>query len=149
MSRAKILILFVVTLIFGGAAVVATSDLVDEHEQKCRENIKVIVHDEPLWQQFRSEAQAAFRKEAAENPPMTGRTYSTPVGEFKTYFGKNRTYFRPSAKNEIVRDDIFIMKGNRTVAQFVDFIYSYGGSLDGPTSFNCLHLYNGMNVSQP
>ena len=62
-------------------------------------------------------------------------------------FGKNRTYFRPSAKNEIVRNDIFIMKGDKTVAQFVDFIYQYGSFLDGPTSFNCLHLYKGMSAS--
>jgi hypothetical protein len=149
MSRAKISILLLVALSVGGLAVVASSDLVDEHEQKCRENIKVIVHDEILWQQFRSEAQAAYRKEAAEKPPMTGRTYYVSVGEFKTSFGKGRTYFRPSAKNEIIRDDIFIMKGEKTVAQIVDFIYSYGGSLDGPTSFNCLHLYKGMRASHP
>jgi hypothetical protein len=149
MSRSKIFILTVVALIVGAAAVFATSDLVDEHEKKCRENIKVIVHDEPLWRQFRSEAQAAYRKEAAENPPMTGRTYTTPIGEFKTYFGKKRTHFRPSAKNQIVRDDVFIMKGDRTVVQIVDFVYSYGGSLDGPTSFNCLHLYKGMSASHP
>tara|TARA_R110000868_G_scaffold409282_1_gene694491 strand:+ start:767 stop:1216 length:450 start_codon:yes stop_codon:yes gene_type:complete len=147
MSRAKIFILLVVVLTLVGIAVVASSDLVDEHEQKCRENVKIIVHDELLWQQFRSQAQAAYQKEAAQIPPMTGRTYYVGVGEFTVSFGKNRTYFRPSAKNEIVRNDLFIMKGDKTVAQIVDFTYQYGGSLDGPTSFNCLHLYKGMSDS--
>lgn len=123
------------------------SDLVEEHEQTCRENVKVIVHDQSLWQQFRSQAQAAYRKEAALTPPMTGRSYHNSVGEFKVLYGTNRTYFRPSAHNEIVRDDLFIMKGGTTVAQFVDFIYQYGGSLDGPTGFNCLHHYKGIRAS--
>ena len=137
----------VVLLAVVGIIIRGFSDLVEEHEQKCRENVKVIVHNQALWQQFRSQAQAAYRKEAAQTPPMTGRTYYSSVGEFKVLYGKNRTYFRPAADNEIVRDDLFIMKDHKTVAQFVDFIYQYGGSLDGPTSFNCLHHYREISAS--
>ena len=147
MPRPKTFASLVIILAVVGITVQGCSDLVEEHEQKCRDNVKVIVHDQDLWQQFRSQAQAAYRKEAAQTPPMTGRTYYTSVGEFKVFFGKNRTYFRPSAHNEIVRDDLFIMKGGRIVAQFMDFIYEYGGSLDGPTGFNCLHHYKEISPS--
>jgi hypothetical protein len=61
---------------------------VDEHEQKCRENVKVVVHNELLWQQFRSQAQAAYGKEAAEIPTITGRTYYVEVVEFTDSYGK-------------------------------------------------------------
>ncbi|MBV2150323.1 hypothetical protein N5J77_00565 [Sphingobium yanoikuyae] len=121
------------------------NNMIEEHERICKQNMKVIVHDNDLWREYRAQSAAAYQREIQETPPMTGRTYYTPVGDFDTSFGKNKSHFRPNVDDKIVRDDIFITKGDKVVAQIVDYIYQYR-SIDGPTGFNCLKFYKDLSV---
>jgi hypothetical protein len=123
-------------------------NIIEEHERVCKQNMKVIVHDEKLWREYRAQSEAAYQKEILETPPMIGRTYYIPIGEFEVKFGERKTDFRANIpENKIVREDVFIMKGGKIVAQIVDFI-AYYKSIDGPTGFNCLHLYKNLNLRE-
>lgn len=127
--------------------------LIEEHERICRQNMDVIVHDEELWREYRLASIEAHRQEILQTPPMAGRTFVDPVGDFSFWYGDDKTYFRARIKaNEIVRDDVFLMKGGEIidngsrlkggeiVAQFVDYI-AYYKSIDGPTGFTCMNYY--------
>ena len=119
--------------------------MIAEHERICRQNMKVIVHDDDLWREYRAQSEAAHRREVKENPPIRGRTLYDPVGNFTISYGDEKSYFRPNVNDKILRNDIFVMKGDKVVVQIVDFIAQYR-SIDGATSFNCLHFYENLIV---
>ena len=107
--------------------------------------MEVIVHDNNLWREYRAESEAAHRRDSEKNPPIKWRTLYSPVGEFKIVYGDNKSFFRPNVDNKIVRNDVFVVKGDKVVAQIIDYIYQYR-SIDGLTSFNCLNLYKDLVI---
>ena len=139
-------VLKLIILAVAGIATQACSDIAKDHDRKCRESIKLIIHDQGLWQQYRRQSQIAHRQEMSLNPPNPGRTYWMDVGDFKMRFGEKKTFFRSSVDGKIIRDDLFILKHDKVVAQMVDFVASQRG-FDGDTSYNCIGYYKGMQVS--
>lgn len=133
-------------LAVAGIATQACSDIAKDHDRKCRESIKLIIHDEGLWRQYRLQSQIAHRHEMSLNPPNTGRTYWMGVGDFKMRFGEKKTLFRSTVDGKIVRDDLFILKNDKVVAQMVDYTALQKG-FDGPTGYDCIGYYKGMEVS--
>lgn len=121
-------------------------NIIKEHERVCGQNMKVIVHDEKLWREYRAQSEAAHQREMRATPPVKWRPLYVSVGEFKIAYGDEKTYFRANIdENKIVRDDLFIMNGDKIVLQIVDFI-AYYQSIDGPTSFSCLPLYENLII---
>lgn len=122
-----------------------SGDLVEEHGRICRQNMKVIVHDEVLWREYRAQSEAAHKREIQQDPPITWRPLYISIGDFTMTFGDNRSRSRPSIDGKIVRNDIFIIKGDKTVVQIVDFLGQYRG-IDGVTALNCLGLYENLII---
>lgn len=122
--------------------------LIEEHERTCRQNMKVIIHDDELWREYRAQSEAAHEREIQETPPVKWRPLYVSVGEFSIAYGDNKTSARADIdENKIVRDDLFIMKGDKVVTQIVDFI-AYYRSIDGATGFNCLPYYKDLIIGE-
>ena len=122
--------------------------LIEEHERICRKNMEVIVHDEELWREYRAQSAAAHEKEVLETPPVKWRPLYVSVGQFRIAYGDKKTPTRKNIKeNSIVRDDVFIMRGDKIVAQIVDFI-AYFSSIDGSTGLNCLPYYKNLIIGE-
>lgn len=65
-------------------------NIIEEHERVCRQNMKVIVHDEKLWREYRAQSKAAHQREMRETPPIQWRALYDPVGEFKIAYGQEK-----------------------------------------------------------
>ena len=132
-------------LALAGIATQACSDIAKDHDRKCRESINLIIHDEGLWRQYRLQSQKAHKQEMPLNPPNPGRTYWMSVGDFKTRYGDKKTVFRTAVDGKIVRDDLFIMKNDKIIAQMVDFTALQKG-FGFSTGYSCIEYYKGMEI---
>jgi len=122
-----------------------SNDMTEEHERVCRQNKKIIVHDAKLWREFRALSEAAHQREVRQTPPIKWRPLYVGVEGFEVYFGNDKTYFRSSADDKIVRDDLFIMNGKKIVVQIVDYTYSYR-VMGTQTGLNCLKYYDELII---
>lgn len=127
------------------AAQGCSSSLTKEHEQVCKQNKKIIIHDAELWREYRAQSEATHQRDVRAMPPIKWRTLYDPVGDFKIFYGEEKSYFRPNVQDKIIRNDIFVMKGKNVAGQIIDYVYQYR-SIDGPTGFNCLQLYDDLII---
>jgi hypothetical protein len=140
-------------------------DIIKEHEQICVKNMKVIVHDEKLWREYKELAEISYLKSDDEYrswinsdagpkevegglgvPASAGRMYLEPVEGFDQRYGPSIKNIRPAystrpyTNGQILRDDLFLMKGDKVVIQVVDYIVAYQ-TLGAQMGFDCLGHY--------
>lgn len=96
------------------------SDVFQELERPCRSEARLIVHDQALWADYLEEADETYASRAARFPD-TERVIVEYAPSFQQKFGTDLTDQPATADGEVVRQDLFIVKGDRKVAQFVNF----------------------------
>jgi hypothetical protein len=141
-------------------------DIVKEHEQICVKNMKVIVHDEKLWQEYKILSEIAYQQKEIEYrawinsdagpkevegglgvPASAGRaSLLEHVEGFDQRYGPSIKNIRPAystrpyTNGQILRDDLFLMKGDKVVIQVVDYIVAYQ-TLGAQMGFDCQGHY--------
>jgi hypothetical protein len=123
----------------GACGSVSNIAIVQSHENLCRVNSRVIVHDKLYWNRYLYLANEVFIKRKNDFPE-TERSVTEYVAGFEFKFGDQLKNERTSFPEGIVRDDIFLLKNGKIVAQYVDFIASYT-VLGTPNSLNCTGLF--------
>ena len=112
---------------------------VQSHENFCRSNTRVIVHDTLYWNIYFELSNEVFIKRKNDFPE-TERSLTEYVEGFDFKFGPQLKNERTSVSEGIVRDDIFLLKNGKIVAQYVDFIATYT-VLGTTNSLNCTGLF--------
>jgi hypothetical protein len=120
-------------------------NLIKEHEIICKDRAAVIIHDANLWREYRPQAELAFQQNRQRWGPETGKALFEPVDGFSRVYGEGKADSRHFTDDKIVRNDIFLMKGEKTVVQLVDFTVAFQ-TIETKTGFSCLRfvpsLYN-------
>lgn len=90
------------------------------HENLCREEARLIVHDAELWKQYLIEAEQTF-SDRSERFPNTRRALIEYAPSFEHRYGSDLKSRPRSLDHEITRQDIYILKDGRIAAQFLNF----------------------------
>jgi hypothetical protein len=108
----------------------------DEHEEICRREARVIIHDQERWQEYKKEAEQTYRSRA-ERFPNTGRTVAEYAAGFEIRFGSELKHDRNSENGSVIRDDLYILQNGNIVVQYVDFVARRDG-LAAPLTQSCI-----------
>lgn len=116
-----------------------SENLIKDHKKICEKQSKVLIHNEIMWNEYVEGSNEAFQKRKSE---FSGTKLSVPehVFGFDIKFGEDLMDDPTFISRKILRNDIFILKNQIIVAQFVDFTSSYK-SMDGKTNFSCTGWY--------
>ncbi|WP_152997924.1 hypothetical protein ACNFJ7_09160 [Sphingomonas sp. HT-1] len=145
MSKVASPILLITLLAHGSSPI---RNLAEEHQIACKNNMKVIVHDKALWQEYRARSEVEHQRKMHQPHPIKSYTLYTSLEKFEVKYGHERIRNRADvAENDIIRDDLFLMKDSVVAAQIVDFI-AITRSLNGLTGFTCLPLYKELIVGE-
>jgi hypothetical protein len=108
-------------------------------ERICRAEARTIVHDAALWDEFIAGSNQNYLERQREFP-KTGKALPEYVAGFEERFGAGLTKNRTMVDGKVNRDDIYILKNDKIVGQFVDFVLpSYG--FGGTGGINCTGLF--------
>ena len=174
-SGAKLLLLSGATLVAPLAAqgCCMFEDRIAEHEQVCRKNLKVIVHDHKLWREYQRLAEISYLKRdddyrswiaSGKGPKKVPggpdislhakRSFLESVDGFEERYGDSIKNIRPVSsprpysEGKLVRDDLFLMKDQTVVLQFIDYITSFTSLGGGSTGLSCLGDYGIIYLSE-
>ena len=132
------------SLLVLGAFLGSCSDL-EELETRCHESAKIIVHDPQLWAEYQIGAQQTYR-ERAEGYPQTGKVVAEYVAGFEQRFGNSRRDSPEVVPGQVTREDLWITKSGKPVAQYVNFYL--GGGWPGYGGSACIGLYPALYSDQ-
>lgn len=119
-----------------------TDVIVNQHEKMCKDNVRIIIKDEKLWDVYRKIAEINYRKRSNNSQYKTEKMIFESVDGFEVKFGVNKSWQRSDVHyNKIMRDDVFLVKNNAVVVQLVDYVLVLKG-IGGPSGFDCLGFYN-------
>lgn len=108
----------------GGAVLILTlggcSDVFDRHEELCRGEARTIIHDFDLWNEYLKVAQQTYSNRAKQFPD-TARVVAEYAPGFQQKYGSDLSDTPATRNGAVVREDLFIMKDGKRVAQFVNF----------------------------
>ena len=96
------------------------TNIFKEHEELCRREARVIVHDPDLWAQYLLEAENTYSGRAKQFSD-TGRAVVEYAPNFEQKFGADLKDNPATIDGAVVREDIFIVHHGKPVAQFVNF----------------------------
>lgn len=102
-----------------------SGSLMRDHELACKAQAKVVIHNHDLWNQYVLGADQAFHDRQRDFGEKAERSLIEAVPGYEMRFGSDleeRSTYKPG---EIVRDDIFFLKDDVIVAQFIDFTVAY------------------------
>ncbi len=122
--------------ITGGCALLG-----DDHEDlevRCRAEAQTIVHDEELWRDHIIGSNRSYLARKSEFPE-TERAMPEYVEGFEERFGSQLKMDRTRVDGKVNRDDIYILKNGKVVAQLVDFVLPASGS--GVGVIGCTGLF--------
>jgi hypothetical protein len=113
----------------------------DEHRRLCHRDMKIIVYDTKVWQEYVAFAKIGYiadQKERQARLNNTIRLYGgtgvgvepvgesqalvIPMGGYDVVYGESQSAGRDVPRDEIVRNDILITKNLRVFARVVDYV---------------------------
>lgn len=119
------------------------NDIIKDHHETCRREAKIVVNNEELWQQYLSKSRLAYEKRLAEFGPAAEPDFPEVVDGFDESYGENGSRVRPFTADRVVRNNIYIKKGEKVVATVTDFLTEYR-SIDGPVRITCVEVYRDL-----
>lgn len=121
--------------------------LATKHEHICQAEATIIVHERLLWDEYTQAARKNYLRRLEENAfggTESRREAVEYVPGYSQRFGGAKTEFRDSLPGQIIRNDLFLYKGNVLVAQYVDYIVGFK-TIASQTGSSCVtafpHLY--------
>jgi hypothetical protein len=119
--------------------------VVSQHNARCEKEAKLVIHDQKLWTEFKEGGRLAFEARRARFGPETERATIEAVAGFDQRYGSTLAIDRDFGDEQILRNDIYILKGGTVVAQYIDFTASLK-SLGGSTNLYCLGSHPELDV---
>lgn len=124
-------------------------DLFDKLATQCRSDARLVIHDRQLWAEYEQEANATYQARKASFTE-TERNAAEYAPGFQQRYGAELSEAPETKDGEVVRQDLFIMKGDTTVAQYVN--YYARSDAAGSTIKTCLgsfpELYSDRKIGR-
>lgn len=92
----------------------------DEHEELCRREARLVIHDPALWAEYRKEAEETYLSRL-KRFPNTRRVLAEYALNFEQRFGSDLKELPATIEGAVVREDMYIIQSGKPVAQFVNF----------------------------
>lgn len=130
-------------LLLGGCALFEYN--FDDLEKICKAESRIIVHDRVLWKEYVIGANKSYQELVNQSPEPFDRSVPDHADGFEQRFGAKLSENRAdgAAVGEISRDDIYVLKDGKVVAQFVDYVLPASG-ISGGGVYACTGLFSNL-----
>ena len=119
-----------------------TERLLAAHEDICRKDARIIIHNGQLWREYLAGAEKSFRERSAGVSEYTSIITVEHVPGFDYRYGPERLNYRPGGPGRRYRRDRYIYRGGTKVATFIDYVQPIAG-FAANTSLDCAY-YEGL-----
>jgi hypothetical protein len=110
-------------------------------ERLCHEQARTIVLDRELWREWLTQARAQADDISRSFGEVSAVTGFEAVPGFEIRYGRELKIGRDYPPYTIRQEDIYLVKGRRIVAKFIDFIVRIRG-IGSDTQSSCFGTYS-------